>query len=174
MPGDPPRPTHLDAEGRARMVDVGAKPVTRREAVASGRISMLPATADAIRGGGVGKGDVLAVARVAAIQAAKETSRTIPLCHPIPLDSVEVDLDGGADSVTARVTARTSARTGVEMEALTAVSAALLVVWDMVKGIDRTLEIGPVRLEEKRGGRSGEWRRGEGSPPAPRDGGSAR
>lgn len=171
MPDEPLRPTHLDAEGRARMVDVGGKAVTRREAVASGRIAIAPATAAAIRGGAVGKGDVLAVARVAAIQAAKETSRTIPLCHPIALDAVEVELEVGESSVTARATARTSARTGVEMEALAAVSAALLTIWDMVKGIDRTLEIGPIRLEEKRGGRSGEWRR-EDAPRSGRGGGA--
>lgn len=164
MSAEPLRPTHLDDEGRARMVDVGGKPVTRREAVASGRIAMTPATAAAIRGGAVGKGDVLAVARIAGIQAAKETSRTIPLCHPIALDAVEVEIEVGAREATVRATTRTSARTGVEMEALVAVSAALLAIWDMVKGIDRTLEIGPVRLEEKRGGRSGEWVR-ESAPP---------
>ena len=139
------------------MVDVGGKDVTRRVAIASGRITMAPATADAIRGGSVGKGDVLAVARVAAIQAAKETSRTIPLCHPLPLDAVEVDLQVGEAEVTARVTARTSARTGVEMEALVATSAALLTIYDMTKAIDRAMEIGAVRLEEKRGGKSGTW-----------------
>jgi len=154
------------------MVDVGGKAVTRREAIASGRIAMAPATAAAIRGGAVVKGDVLAVARVAAIQAAKETSRTIPLCHTIPLDAVEVELEVGESWVVARATARTSARTGVEMEALVAVSAALLTIWDMVKGIDRTLEIGPIRLEEKRGGRSGEWIRASAPPQEP--GGGAR
>jgi len=171
MPGEPLRPTHLDDQGRARMVDVGGKPATPREAVASGRIAISPPTAAAIRGGSVGKGDVLAVARIAAIQAAKETARTIPLCHTIPLDAVEVELEVGESSVTARATARTTARTGVEMEALVAVSAALLVIWDMVKGIDRTLEIGPIRLEEKRGGRSGEWRR-EGPAAQERGGGA--
>ncbi len=141
------------------MVDVGGKESTRREAVASGRIRMAPATAAAIGGGEIGKGDVLAVARLAAIQAAKETSRTIPLCHTIPLDAVEVDLTVGEDTVTVRATARTTAKTGVEMEALVAVSAALLTIYDMAKSIDRGMEIGPIRLEEKRGGQSGEWRR---------------
>ncbi len=141
------------------MVDVGGKESTRREAVASGRIRMAPATAAAIGGGEIGKGDVLAVARLAAIQAAKETSRTIPLCHTIPLEAVEVDLTVGEDTVTVRATARTTAKTGVEMEALVAVSAALLTIYDMAKSIDRGMEIGPIRLEEKRGGQSGEWRR---------------
>ena len=156
---DSPRPTHLDAEGRARMVDVGEKAVTRREAIASGRITMTSATARAIGTGTVAKGDVLAVARIAAIQAAKETSRTIPLCHPLPLDAVEVDLHVGETEVTARVTARTSGKTGVEMEALVATSAALLTIYDMCKGIDRAMVIEAVRLDEKRGGKSGEWRR---------------
>jgi cyclic pyranopterin phosphate synthase len=141
------------------MVDVGAKAPTRREAVATGRITLAPATVDALRAGSLAKGDALAVARVAAIQAAKETARWIPLCHSIPLDAVEVDLEIAEDRLEARATARTHARTGVEMEALVAVSAALLAVYDMVKGIDRTAVIGPIRLEEKRGGRSGEWRR---------------
>ena len=166
MSAEPPRPTHLDAAGRARMVDVGEKAVTRREAIASGRIGMLPATANAIGAGSVAKGDVLAVARVAAIQAAKETSRTIPLCHPLSLDTVVVDLHVGEDVVTATVTARTSGKTGVEMEALVATSAALLTIYDMCKGIDRGMVIEQIALDEKRGGKSGEWRR-EGSPPAP-------
>ena len=161
MTTDPPRPTHLDAEGRARMVDVGEKAVTRRKAVATGRIAMEPATARAIGEGIVAKGDVLAVARVAGIQAAKETSRTIPLCHPLSLDAVEVDLVVEEAAVVARVTARTSGKTGVEMEALVATSAALLTIYDMCKGIDRAMTIETVRLEEKRGGKSGEWRRAD-------------
>jgi cyclic pyranopterin phosphate synthase len=147
-----PRPTHLDAEGRARMVDIGGKEITRREAVATGRIVMRPETARAIGEGSVAKGDVLAVARVAGIQAAKETSRLIPLCHPLSLDAVEVELTVGEGAVDARVAARTSGRTGVEMEALAA-------TYDMCKGIDRAMIIESIRLESKSGGRSGEWSR---------------
>jgi cyclic pyranopterin phosphate synthase len=154
-----PRPTHLDAEGRARMVDIGGKEITRREAVATGRIVMRPETARAIGEGSVAKGDVLAVARVAGIQAAKETSRLIPLCHPLSLDAVEVELTVGEGAVDARVAARTSGRTGVEMEALAATSAALLTIYDMCKGIDRAMIIESIRLESKSGGRSGEWSR---------------
>ena len=159
MSTDPPRPTHLDAEGRARMGDVGGKEVTAREAVASGKITMSSDTASAIGSGAVPKGDVLAVARVAGIQAAKETSRTIPLCHPLPLDSVVVELTVGSAEVTARVTAKTTGKTGVEMEALVATSAALLTIYDMCKGSEKTMEIVAIRLEEKHGGRSGAWRR---------------
>ncbi len=146
------------------MVDVGEKAVTRREAIATGRIRMSPPTARAIGSGTVAKGDVLAVARVAGIQAAKETSRTIPLCHPLALDAIVVDLVVGEDAVTATVTARTSGKTGVEMEALVATSAALLTIYDMCKGIDRAMEIEAIRLEEKRGGKSGEWRRDAEAP----------
>ncbi len=156
-----PALTHVDAAGRAAMVDVGEKAVTRREARATGRIRLLPETLRAIRENEVQKGDVLGVARVAGIQAAKETSRLIPLCHPLPLDHVEVDLtlEDAPPAVRVVATARNSGRTGVEMEALTAAAVALLTVYDMVKAIDRWAEIGEVRLEEKSGGKSGEWRR---------------
>jgi cyclic pyranopterin phosphate synthase len=154
--------THLNAAGEARMVDVGGKPATRRIAVAEGRIRMAPATLDLIRSGGHGKGDVLAVARVAAIMAAKKTAELIPLCHPIPLTAIDVDLelDEQESSVNCRVRAETLAQTGVEMEALTAVQVALLAIYDMCKSADRGMTIDGVRLLEKAGGRSGEWKRG--------------
>ncbi|MEE8141747.1 MAG: cyclic pyranopterin monophosphate synthase MoaC [Planctomycetota bacterium] len=156
--------THLDGEGNARMVDVGDKKVTAREATASGRLTMEPETMAAIRSGETPKGDVLAVARIAAIQAAKETSRWIPLCHPLPLDAVEVCFDFLDDSTVAVTTVvRTTARTGVEMEALTAAAAALLTVYDMCKALDRSMVLGPIQLEEKRGGQSGHWRRSKGT-----------
>lgn len=150
--------THLDAAGHARMVDVTAKVETLREAVAEGFIAMSAAARDAIAGGGVPKGDVLAVARVAGIMAAKRTSELIPLCHPLPIGGVALELaveDGG---VRATATVRTAGATGVEMEAMTAVSVALLTVYDMAKAIDRAMVIGGVRLLAKRGGKSGEWR----------------
>ncbi|HEY8415212.1 MAG TPA: cyclic pyranopterin monophosphate synthase MoaC [Thermaerobacter sp.] len=164
--------THLDEAGRARMVDVSGKPATVREAVARGRVRMAPETVRRLRTGGVPKGDVWAVARVAGIMAAKETGRLIPLCHPLPVDAVEVDFRLGEDAVEIQAVARTAARTGVEMEALTAVTVAALTIVDMCKALDRTLVIEGVRLVAKRGGRSGEFRRpGEpawddlGSPP---------
>lgn len=150
--------THLGEDGAARMVDVSDKAVTAREAVASGRISMSTDAAAAIRAGAVKKGDVLAVARVAAIMAAKQTSSLVPLCHPLPLSAVEIALDLDNTGVTATATARTSGQTGVEMEALTAVSVALLTVYDMVKALDRTMVIGDIRLLAKSGGKSGDWR----------------
>lgn len=157
------RPTHLDAEGRAHMVDVGGKPTTRRRAVAEGRISMRRGTLEAIRDGNVPKGDVLAVARLAAIGGAKRTAETIPLCHPLPLTSIEVDVElEDADpgpGLRLVVGAAVEARTGVEMEALCGVSAGLLAVYDMCKALDRGMEIGEVRLVSKEGGRSGSWRR---------------
>lgn len=150
--------SHLDEKGRARMVDIGDKDVTRRRAVASGRITMRPETLAAIKGGTTPKGDVLVVARIAAIQAGKETSRWIPLCHPLPVDSIGVDFDlSGEDTIRVTVEARTSGRTGVEMEALTATAAALLTIYDMCKAVDRAMTIGAIRLEEKEGGRSGRW-----------------
>jgi cyclic pyranopterin phosphate synthase len=155
-----PRFTHLDDQGRARMVDVGDKPVTRRRAVASCTVSMRPETAAAIAGGTVGKGDVLAVARVAGIQAAKRTGEAIPLCHPIPLTSVQVDLSVGPDSVTVTATAETVGQTGVEMEALHACAVAALTIYDMCKSADRGMVIGGLGLVEKTGGASGDWRRG--------------
>jgi cyclic pyranopterin monophosphate synthase len=150
--------THMDAAGNAHMVDVGGKPVTAREAVATGRIRMTPAARRAIVEQRVKKGDVLAVAQLAGIQSAKRTADWIPLCHPLPLTSVKVTLEPeGDDAVCVRATVRCNWYTGVEMEALTAASAALLTVYDMVKAIDRGMVIEGVRLLEKRGGRSGEW-----------------
>ena len=161
------RLTHLDGEGRAHMVDVGAKPVTWRRAVAEGRIRMKRETLDAIRDGGVAKGDVLAVARLAAIGGAKRASETIPLCHPLALTSVEVEIEiededeAEADrpGLRLRVETAVEARTGVEMEALCGVSAGLLAVYDMCKALDRGMQIDEVRLVAKEGGRSGTWRR---------------
>ncbi|WP_288456669.1 cyclic pyranopterin monophosphate synthase MoaC [uncultured Sphingomonas sp.] len=150
--------THLDADGAAHMVDVGDKAVTRREGVATGRIVMSAAAVAAIRDGAVKKGDVIAVARVAGIMAAKRTSDLIPLCHPLPLTKVTLDLAIDDDGVTATALAATDGKTGVEMEALTAVSVALLTVYDMAKAIDKAMRIEGIRLLEKRGGRSGDWR----------------
>lgn len=152
------RLTHIDDAGAARMVDVGDKQVTRREAVATGRILMSPDTAAAIRDGAALKGDVLAVARVAGILAAKRTSELIPLCHPLPLTRVSLDLTVGDDHVEVTATTATDGKTGVEMEALTAVSVALLTIYDMAKALDRAMRIEGVRLLAKRGGRSGDWR----------------
>lgn len=150
--------THLDEEGSAHMVDVSAKAVTAREAVAKGRISMSEEAASAIAQGLVKKGDVLAVARVAGIMAAKRTADLIPLCHPIALSSVTVDLDLDPQGVTVTATARTAGQTGVEMEALTAASVALLTVYDMAKALDKGMVIGDIRLIAKTGGKSGDWR----------------
>jgi len=149
--------THLSADGTAHMVDVGAKPATAREATATGRITMSPEAATAIAQGLIKKGDVLAVARIAGIMAAKKTSDLIPLCHPIPLTSVTIDLIPDETGVTATATARTTDRTGVEMEALTAVNVALLTIYDMAKAIDRAMVIDGVRLLAKSGGKSGDW-----------------
>ncbi|AVZ79394.1 cyclic pyranopterin monophosphate synthase MoaC [Zoogloeaceae bacteirum Par-f-2] len=151
--------THFDADGQAHMVDVGQKSETHRVAVAAGRIRMQPATFEMIRSGSAKKGDVLGIARIAAIQAAKRTSELIPLCHPIPLTrvAVEFDLDQAASTVACTVTAETVGRTGVEMEALTAASVALLTVYDMCKAADRGMTIEAVRLLEKKGGKSGHW-----------------
>ncbi|WP_312490168.1 cyclic pyranopterin monophosphate synthase MoaC [Sphingomonas sp.] len=149
--------THLDNEGSARMVDVGAKSVTQRQAVARGRITMTPEAAAAIAAGSVQKGDVLAVARVAGIMAAKKTSDLIPLCHPLPLSKVEIDLALDDTGVTATVTAATAGQTGVEMEALAAVSVTLLTVYDMAKALDKRMTIGDIRLLSKTGGKSGDW-----------------
>ncbi len=151
--------THFDADGQAHMVDVGDKSETRRVAVATGRIRMQPATFGMVRSGSAKKGDVLGVARIAAIQASKRTSELIPLCHPIPLTrvAVEFDLDEAASTVVCTVTAETVGRTGVEMEALTAASVALLTIYDMLKAVDRGMAIEAVRLLEKKGGKSGHW-----------------
>ncbi len=153
--------THLDERGRARMVDVGAKPETVRRAVARALLRMSPETAARVQAGDAPKGDVLGTARIAGIQAAKRTGELIPLCHPIGLDAVdvEVEVDAEAGTVTLTAEASVTARTGVEMEAMTAVSVAALTVYDMVKGIERGVEIVSVVLLEKSGGRSGDWRR---------------
>lgn len=151
--------THFDAQGRAVMVDVADKPDTRRVAVAQGRIVMLPDTLARILSGTSKKGDVLGIARIAAIQATKRTSELIPLCHPIPLTRVSVELEPvEADSaVVCTVTAETVGKTGVEMEALTGCSVALLTIYDMCKAVDRGMTLESVRLLEKQGGKSGHW-----------------
>ena len=149
--------THLDETGAAHMVDVGGKAVTARTAIATGRITMSPQAAQAIRTGTVVKGDVLAVARIAGIMAAKRTSDLIPLCHQLPLSRVAVDLASDGEGVTVTATAATEGKTGVEMEALTAASVALLTIYDMAKAIDKAMVITGVRLLEKRGGKSGDW-----------------
>jgi cyclic pyranopterin phosphate synthase len=149
--------THLDAAGAAHMVDVSAKHITAREAVAEGRITMSPDAATAIHTGAAAKGDVLAVARVAGIMAAKRTAELIPLCHPLPLTRVAIDLQTDDAGVTVTATARTDGKTGVEMEALTAVSVALLTIYDMAKAIDKAMVIGGVRLLTKKGGKSGDY-----------------
>jgi len=161
--------SHLDERGAARMVDVSGKADTAREAVAEGFVVMEPATLALIQAGGVPKGDVLAVARVAGIMAAKRTSELIPMCHPLPVTGMTVDLEPERESrlrITARV--RTTGKTGVEMEALTAVSVAALTVYDMCKAVDRGMRIEGVRLLEKRGGKSGEWRAGDLGSAGPR------
>jgi cyclic pyranopterin phosphate synthase len=150
--------THLDETGAAHMVDVSGKAITTREAVATGRIDMSLEAASAIRDGTALKGDVLAVARVAGIMAAKRTSELIPLCHPLPLTRVAIDLSVDETGVTATATAATEGKTGVEMEALTAVSVTLLTIYDMAKAIDKAMTIGGVRLLTKTGGKSGDWK----------------
>jgi cyclic pyranopterin phosphate synthase len=149
--------THLDEHGAARMVDVGGKATTARVAKATGRITMSPQAARAIAAGAVAKGDVLATARIAGIMAAKRTAELIPLCHPLPLTRVEVALELAEDGVTATATAATDGKTGVEMEALTAASVALLTIYDMAKAIDKAMVIDGVRLIAKSGGKSGDW-----------------
>ncbi len=153
--------THLNAAGEAHMVDIGAKPETRRIAVASGRIEMGREALELIVSGGHKKGDVLAAARLAGIMAAKKTAELIPLCHPLSLSRVEVELSISPerDAVLCRTVAETVGRTGVEMEALTAVQIALLTIYDMCKAVDRGMRITEVELREKSGGRSGKWRR---------------
>jgi len=150
--------THLDDAGAAHMVDVSAKAVTKREAIATGHISMTTEALAAIRGGALAKGDALAVARVAGIMAAKRTSELVPLCHPLPISSVSVDFTFDSAGIDCAATVVTTGQTGVEMEALTAVSVALLTLYDMGKAIDRSMTIGGVRLLAKSGGRSGDWR----------------
>jgi cyclic pyranopterin monophosphate synthase len=150
--------THLDAQGKARMVDVGSKVESRRVAVAEGRIAMSAAALTAIRDGAVPKGDVIAAARIAGIMAAKKTAELIPLCHPLALDAVTVDFEVEADAVRVTASASLTGRTGVEMEALTAVSVALLTLYDMAKAIDKGMALTDIRLLEKRGGKSGDWK----------------
>ena len=151
--------THIDADGRLRMVDVGEKDVTRRQATVRGEIRMRPETARLIAQDKVKKGNVLEAARLAGIMAAKRTGDLIPLCHPLNLTAVEVDFEVGEDSVSVEAQARIADRTGVEMEALTAATVALLTIYDMCKAVDRGMEIGRVRLVEKTGGASGTYRR---------------
>jgi cyclic pyranopterin phosphate synthase len=149
--------THVDPSGAARMVDVSAKPVTARSATAQGRFTTTPEVIALLRGDGLPKGDALAVARISAIAAAKRTADLIPLCHPIGLHGVDVDLKLGESWIDVSVTTRTAERTGVEMEAMTAVVVAGLTLYDMVKAVDRAATITDVRLVAKRGGKSGEW-----------------
>lgn len=151
--------THLDADGAAHMVDVGGKAVTVRKAVATGRITMSAEAIAAIRAGSVQKGDVLATARIAGIMAAKKTAELIPLCHPLPLTRVAIDLTIGETGVTVTATAATEGKTGVEMEALTAASVALLTLYDMAKALDKAMVIGDIGLVSKTGGKSGDWPR---------------
>jgi cyclic pyranopterin phosphate synthase len=152
--------SHFDESGASRMVDVGAKQVTRRMARASGRVTMATETLGLVRDKKAAKGDVLEVARLAGIMAAKRTSELIPLCHPLPLESVTIDFTFADDRTLAiEATAWVESKTGVEMEALTAVSVAALTVYDMCKSVDRGITIGPIQLEEKSGGRSGHWQR---------------
>ena len=153
--------THLDDQGRARMVDVGDKASSRRKAIARAEIHMTPATVKALTQGGIPKGDVLAVARVAGIQAAKKTAELIPLCHPLPLTSVTVEFEIKEDRVEIESKAETFGQTGVEMEALTACSVAALTIYDMCKALDRMMVIESVALWEKEGGKSGDWKRSQ-------------
>lgn len=151
--------THLDQHGNAQMVDISSKAATERQARAEGRVYMQPETLELISSGGHKKGDVLAVARIAGIQAAKKCADLIPLCHPLMLTGIKVELEADADSnsVVIRATCKLAGRTGVEMEALTAVSVAALTVYDMCKAVDKSMTIGDIRLLEKTGGKSGHW-----------------
>lgn len=152
--------THLTEDGSAQMVDVGAKARTRRVAVAAGRVSMQPQTLRLIRAGELKKGDVLGVARIAGIMAAKRTSELVPLCHPLPIEQIALQLcfNKEMNAVDIRATVQTTGKTGVEMEALTAVSVAALTIYDMAKAVDRGMRIGDIRLLEKRGGSRGDYR----------------
>jgi cyclic pyranopterin phosphate synthase len=152
-----PKLTHVDSRGRVKMVDVGDKPITAREAIARGSITMSPEALTQIRAGAVKKGDPLQAARLAGIMAAKQTAALIPLCHPLPIAGVEVDLTPTARGYEIEARVRTSAQTGVEMEALTAVSVAALTVYDMLKAVDKSMVIGGIRLMKKTGGKSGEY-----------------
>jgi cyclic pyranopterin monophosphate synthase len=153
--------SHADSTGQAHMVDVSDKPVTARYARATGSIRMKPETLDAIRRNSLAKGDVLSVAKVAGVLAAKRTAELIPLCHSLPLSDVQVELtlDDALPGVRCEATTRTSAQTGVEMEAMTAVAISLVTIYDMAKAIDRDMSIGDISLQEKSGGRSGSWKR---------------
>lgn len=151
------KPTHLDDQGAAHMVDVGSKPATRRQAQAAGHIRMTQQALTAIREGNAPKGDVISTARIAGIMAAKRTADLIPLCHPLALSSVAIDFRWENDGITVLADVATSGPTGVEMEALTAASVALLTLYDMAKALDRTMVIGEIRLRAKSGGRSGDW-----------------
>lgn len=161
--GDGPQLTHIDARGEAHMVDVGDKAETARTAIAEGSVTMLPETLDMILKGDAKKGDVLGVARVAGIMAAKRTHELVPLCHPLLLTKVSVGIQADPELPGLRVTAlaRVSGKTGVEMEALTAASVACLTIYDMAKAVDRGMVIGGIRLVEKTGGKSGDYRAGE-------------
>lgn len=150
--------THIDSDGTARMVDVGTKAETQRVAVASGRITMSPQALEAIRAGNAPKGDVLGTARIAGIMGGKKTADLIPMCHPLTIDAINVDFSFEEDAVRATATASLTGKTGVEMEAITAVSVALLTIYDMAKALDKGMVIGEIRLIEKRGGKSGTWR----------------
>jgi cyclic pyranopterin monophosphate synthase len=169
-PSEPPagdrQLTHLDERGAARMVDVSSKPTTERVAVAGCRVLLAPATLELLASGGLPKGDALAVARVAGIMGAKRTPDLVPLCHPLPITGVELDLRVEADGVAITATVRTTGRTGVEMEALTAAATAALTLYDMVKGVQRDARIDGLRLLAKRGGRSGEYVAADLEPPA--------
>jgi cyclic pyranopterin phosphate synthase len=156
-PASPAALSHVDAKGRVRMVDVGEKPVTARQAVARGRITMSRAALRQVRAGTLKKGDPLQAARLAGIMAAKRTAGLIPLCHPLPLSHADVVLSARADGYVIEATVRTTAQTGVEMEALTAVSVAALTIYDMVKAVDKAMVIGDIRLVAKTGGRGGDY-----------------
>jgi len=164
--------SHLDATGRARMVDVGEKAATRRECIARGRVTMAPATLAQIVEGRMPKGDVIAVARIAGLQAAKRTAEWIPLAHPLPLEAVEISLEPDPAGTCVQIEARAlaHAKTGVEMEALVAVAAAGLALYDMCKAVDRGMSLDAVRLVRKVGGKSGEWKRPGEDPPADQGG----
>jgi cyclic pyranopterin monophosphate synthase len=151
--------THFDASGRARMVDVGGKDATVRTATASALVRMMPETVSLVREGRAAKGDVLAVAQVAAIMAAKKTHELVPMCHPLLLAGIDVAFDIGDDTIAIEATVRVRGQTGVEMEALTAVSVGALTIYDMLKAVDRGMVIERIQLEAKSGGRSGEWQR---------------
>jgi len=159
MTNTDPKFTHFDSSGQAHMVDVGGKAETHRVAIASGKISMLPSTLQLIMQGDAKKGDVLGIARIAAIQASKRTAELIPLCHPIPLTKVAVEFEVlvNQHQISCKVTAETYGKTGVEMEALTAVNVGLLTIYDMCKAVDRGMTLSDIKVMEKHGGKSGDW-----------------